>query len=72
VTKLEGSHIAIVRRGPYNQQRWECQRCGRGGMWMGVYYDGSYPSAQQLRYALEKHRCIVTEADSLATAARLS
>ncbi len=59
---LEGSHIAIVEKKftPWSnpQKRWECQRCGRGGMWLSWG-----PHEGQIKYALTKHRCRRVEAD---------
>lgn len=62
---LEGSHIAIVTRSfgwhGSAHYRWECQRCGRGGMWLG---GPSWPRPDTITYALTKHRCRHVEADN--------
>jgi hypothetical protein len=66
---LDGQkRIAVVRRNGYRdgvwQTRWECLRCGRGGMWMTPYY-GNWPGPSHIEYALTKHRCSPVETDRI-------
>jgi len=43
--------IVVERGGAYNDERWICVRCRRGGMRAGSVAESS------LRYARTKHRC---------------
>ncbi len=65
--EVEADECGIrVQQDDHGHRRWQCVRCGRGGMWLSGPW---WPDERALLYARTKHRCRPVEADRLVDCA---